>query len=149
MSTTVLIVEDDPGNMQAFCFLFHSQGFRVLEATTGKEAVETGDRSPEPLELILCDLMLPEMSGTKVAREVVKSQPEAATLFVSGIPFTALSSNDFDDFIHFPPHTADFLEKPFHLTELKTKVEALLNRNSPESYCASTSIGNNVDVNSM
>jgi PleD family two-component response regulator len=45
--STVLIVEDYPSNMQAFCLLFHSQGFRVLEATTEKEAMETGKRFPE------------------------------------------------------------------------------------------------------
>lgn len=128
--STVLIVEDDSGNMQVFCFLFHSQGFRVLEATTGKEALEAGKRSVEPLDLILCDLMLPDMSGTELALELVKSHPEAAILFVSGMPLTALSSNDFCDFIQLPTHTTDFLEKPFHLSALKSKVEALLNRNS-------------------
>ena len=134
--STVLIVEDDPANMQVFCLIFHSQGFRVLEATTGKEALDTGNLSPQSLELILCDLMLPDMSGTKVARELVKSHPEAATLFVSGMPFTALSSKDFDDFIQLPPHTTDFLEKPFHLAALQRKVEALLNRNSPVGFTA-------------
>jgi len=54
---TALIIEDQPSNIQIFCLLTH-QGYRVLEATTGKEAIEAANPEIGPIDLILCDLTL-------------------------------------------------------------------------------------------
>ena len=53
---TALIIEDQPSNMQVFCLLLTHQGYRVLEATTDKEAIEAANLEIGPIDLILCDL---------------------------------------------------------------------------------------------
>jgi CheY-like chemotaxis protein len=126
----VLIVEDEPSNMQVFCELFSMKGYNVWEATTGREALDAGDRCAGPIDLVLCDLILPDISGTNVALELVKSHPEAAILLVSGTPRNIWSSCDAQNFSMLAPGSADFLEKPFLPAALERKVEDLLNSQS-------------------
>ncbi len=125
---TVLIVEDQPSNMQVFCLLFSSRGYKVLEAATGQEAMEACGRFDGPIDLMLCDVTLPDVSGTKLALELVKSHPEASILFVSGIPRDGWSNVELHDFRQLPPGSADSLEKPFRPAALEAKVEDLLTR---------------------
>ena len=88
---TVLVLEDDPSNMQAFSALLWSMGYRVLEATTGKEAIEAGRPQYGSIDLLLADVDVPERSGTEVALELIKSHPAISVLFVSGTPMYAWS----------------------------------------------------------
>jgi len=127
---TALIIEDQPSNMQVFCLLLTHQGYKVLEATTGKEAAEATNREIGPIDLILCDLTLPDTPGTKLARELVKSQPNAAVLIVSGTPQTGWSESEMKDFNELPRERADFLEKPFRPVALRTKIDYLTTRSS-------------------
>jgi CheY-like chemotaxis protein len=127
---TVLIVEDEPSNMQVFCFLLTLQGYKVLEASTGKEAIDATKGLNGSIDLILCDLTLPDIPGTKLARELVKSQPTAAVLVVSGTPRTGWSKSETNDFSELPRDHADFLEKPFPPSALQAKIEQLLARQS-------------------
>ena len=127
---TVLIIEDQLSNMQVFCSLLTHQGYKVLEATTGEEAIEATNREIGPIDLILCDLTLPDTAGTKLARELVKSQPNAAVLIVSGTPQTGWSESERKDFSDLPRERADFLEKPFPASTLLTKSDYLMTRPS-------------------
>jgi CheY-like chemotaxis protein len=130
---TVLIIEDDLSNMQIFCGLLSAQGYNVREATTGREALDAGTRCCGLIDLLLCDLTLPDMSGTNVALELVKSHPEAAILFISGTPRESWNNSDIHNFSNLPPGSADFLEKPFLPSALERKVEGLLNSNTTMS----------------
>ena len=125
---TVLVVEDEPGNMQAFCLLLSLRGYNVLEAATGKEAVEAVNEVNGAIDLILCDLTLPDIPGTRLARELVKLQPNAAVLIVSGTPRTSWSETETNDFGELSRKLADFLEKPFLPAALEVKIEQLLNK---------------------
>jgi two-component system, cell cycle sensor histidine kinase and response regulator CckA len=125
---TVLIVEDEPGNMQVFCWLLRLRDYNVLEAATGKEAIDTANEVNGAIDLILCDLMLPDISGTRLARELVKSQPNAAVLIVSGAPRTSWSEAETNEFGELSQERTDFLEKPFLPVALETKIEQLLNK---------------------
>jgi response regulator RpfG family c-di-GMP phosphodiesterase len=69
---TVLVLEDDPSNMQALCALLCSVGYSVLEATTGEEAIAFGKRHSGPIDLFITDVAVPKPSGTEVAVELVK-----------------------------------------------------------------------------
>jgi DNA-binding response OmpR family regulator len=126
---TVLIIEDEPGNMQALCLLFHLDGYQVLEATTGTEARQA-NRTGAPIDLILSDLRLPDISGLKLARELVTSQPRTPVLIISGTPPAGWSDTEMTDFRALPQDRVDFLEKPFALSALRTRVELLLSKTS-------------------
>ena len=118
------------------CHLSDAVGYKVLEATTGKEATEATKRANEPIDLILCDLTLPDISGTRLARDLLKSQPDAAVLLVSGTPQTDWNNAEVNDFIALPRERTDFLEKPFQASALQTKISELLRKGSQPAMSA-------------
>ena len=130
---TVLVLEDDPGNMQAFSALLCAMGYRVLEATTGKEAIEAGTRQYEPIDLFLSDVDVPEPSGTEVALELINLHPAIPVLFVSGTPMYAWDRNDVDNFRQLQSHLVDFMEKPFALSAFVDKIVELIERRTQRS----------------
>src|SRR5689334_17265231 len=91
---TVLVLEDDPSNMQIFSALLWSAGYKVLEATSGNEAIQYGKGSSETIDLLLSDIMVPDCSGTEVALELTKSNERLATLFISGTPISGWDTKD-------------------------------------------------------
>ena len=123
---TVLVLEDDLSNMQMFSALLWSEGYKVLEATGGNEAVETGTRHDEPIDLLLSDIAVPERSGTEVALELIASHPAMVILFVSGTPMYAWDGTDLNNFRRLPPDRVDVLEKPFKPPALLDKIGKLL-----------------------
>jgi CheY-like chemotaxis protein len=126
---TVLVLEDDPGNMQGYSALLSSIGYSVLEATTGMEGIEAGNRHGS-IDLFLSDVDVPGPSGTEVALELIKSHPTMPVLFVSGTPMYSWRRNDLDNFRQLPSHLVDFIEKPCRLSAFLEKVGKLIeNRN--------------------
>ncbi len=67
MAETILIVEDEPDLLSTLEYRLHKDGFVTRAATTGQEALTELAREPRP-DLVLLDLMLPDMSGTSGAR---------------------------------------------------------------------------------
>src|SRR5262249_5153189 len=123
---TVLILEDDLTNMQVFSALLQSGGYKVLEATSGNEAIETGQRHSGAINLFLSDIVVPERSGTEVALALISSHPVMAILFVSGTPMSAWDATDLNNFRRLPPDRVDVLEKPFRPLALLDKISKLL-----------------------
>ena len=124
---TVLVLEDDPSNMRGFSALLSSIGYSVLEATTGKEGIETGNRQ-RSIDLFLSDIDVPGPSGTEVALELVKSHPTMPVLFVSGTPMYSWRRKDVDNFKQLPSDQVDFIEKPCRLSLFFEKVGELIKK---------------------
>jgi two-component system cell cycle sensor histidine kinase/response regulator CckA len=123
---TILVLEDDPSNMQVFCALLWSMGYNVLEATTGEEAIDFGNHHSGPIDLLISDVGVPKPSGTDVAVELLKSDPAMPVLFVSGAPMYSWNRSDLRNFQQLPPDRTDFLEKPFRASVLLDRVSGLL-----------------------
>ena len=130
---TILVLEDDLGNMQAFCAVLSSMGYRVLEATTGREAIETYNKLCEPINLFVSDVSLPDLSDTEVAPRLIQLQPDVSILFLAGTPIYDWPESDRRNFRRLPFGSVDFLEKPFRASALQTKVESLVNSRSSVS----------------
>ena len=122
---TILVLEDDPSNMFAFTALLWSTGYYVLEAATGKEAIDAGN-SRRNVDLLVADVEVPELSGTAVALQLSKSHGAMSVLFVSGTPMDAWSSNDLDNFRQLPHDRVDFIEKPFWPMAFLDRIGGLL-----------------------
>jgi two-component system sensor histidine kinase ChiS len=122
---TVLIVDDDPSNLQVLSLLLSSKAYHVLKAETGQKAIQTCGRFHERIDFIICDLTLPDIPGTQLALELKRSHPEAAILLVSGTPQDCWSSAELDDFGKLRAGLVDFLEKPFRVAELDSKLNLL------------------------
>jgi two-component system, cell cycle sensor histidine kinase and response regulator CckA len=123
---TILVVDDEPANLNVISVLLRLEGYDVLEASSGPDAIEISNRHREPIQLLVADLGLRTVSGTDVAMEILKSRPKMAVLFVSGSPLQAWGVRDRNIFQSLKRRAVDFLEKPFALRPLAEKVYRLV-----------------------
>lgn len=127
---TVLVVDDDPHLRDIVRFALEQGGFRVEEAADGRAAVEQVRRSPPAL--IVLDIMMPEMDGLAVCREVRRAHE---------LPIVFLSSRDdeVDRILGLELGGDDYLTKPFSPRELVARVKAVLRRARPATEAAPAS----------
>jgi two-component system, cell cycle sensor histidine kinase and response regulator CckA len=118
----VLLVEDEDG-VRAFAVrALQRQGYEVVEASTGLEALEVMEREQGRIDIVVSDVMMPEMDGPTMLVEMRKTHPDLKIIFVSGYPDDAFK-NGLD-----PNDTFAFLPKPFSLQQLAAKVKEELSR---------------------
>ena len=127
---TILVLEDNPSNMQIFCILLWAKGYQVLEATTGHEAIQISNNEIGSIDLLVSDLQLPDLSGTQVALQLMESRPDLLILLVSGTPMFDWTERDLRNFRRLPTGAVDFLEKPFRASTFETKIEDLLHHHT-------------------
>ena len=118
---TILLVEDEDAVRVIVSAMLRRHGYEVLEASTPKGAREIFERSRDRIDLLLTDVVMPEMSGPALAQRLVAERPELKVLFISGytdmtMPDGAESSN------------MGFLGKPFQASVLAAKVKEILSR---------------------
>ncbi len=117
---TILFADDDAGIREVVRILLESEGYRVVEAQNGDEAVERADSS---IDLIILDVMMPGRSGYSACAEIRKKT-------TAPILFLTARSQDSDKTMGFSAGGDDYLSKPFSYAELKDRVKAMLRR-----YC--------------
>jgi GAF domain-containing protein len=120
---TVLLVEDEPEVRALVRQALAATGYRVIEARTPTDAVRIATDSPDPIHLLVTDVVMPEMGGRAVADAVSRLRPTVKTLFISG--YTADAVGHFSD-LEGPGRS--FLEKPFTSRTLTRKVRDTLDR---------------------
>jgi two-component system cell cycle sensor histidine kinase/response regulator CckA len=118
----VLLVEDEDVVRSFAARALSRQGYEVLEAGTGVEALELMQREQRRIDLVVSDVIMPEMDGPTLLKELRKSKPDLKFIFVSGYPDDAFkkSLDDGEDYA--------FLPKPFTLPQLAAKVKEQLGR---------------------
>src|SRR5262249_51969212 len=121
----ILVLEDDLANMQAFCAILSSMGHKVVEAATGKEAIEACHKH-QVIDLLISDLGLADVSGTEIAQLLARQFPDLVILFLSGTPRHAWPESDQRNLQALPSGSVAFLEKPFLASALMQKVQALV-----------------------
>jgi CheY-like chemotaxis protein len=87
---TVLLVEDEAQVRYLASQVLRQHGYRVLEASSGPEALALSRDHPAPIHLLLTDVVMPEMSGPQLAQRLVLDRPGLEVLFMSGYPKDAL-----------------------------------------------------------
>jgi len=117
---TVLVVEDQAPVRAAVQRTLNSTGFRVIEASRGREALQLIEKKLEPVHLVLTDLNLPEMSGTELVQQLRAVDPSLKALYMSGFAGGALTHQGVVD------ASMSFLQKPFTPDVLVNKVRAAL-----------------------
>jgi len=125
VAETVLVVEDDHGIRALMRKILHRQGFQVLEASGGEEALDLADGHQGPIQLLITDLMMPQMGGREVSERVQAKRPGVKVLYVSGYTDDPMIQTG-----QLPEGTA-FLQKPFTLGALLEKVRAVLGQGPP------------------
>jgi two-component system OmpR family response regulator len=122
----ILIVDDDPAIREVVRFALSRAGFGTAEATDGAAGLAAALEAPP--DLIVLDVMLPEMDGTEMCRRLRASGGAAAA-----VPVLFLSSRDdeVDRVVGLEIGGDDYLSKPFSPRELVARVKAILRRGAP------------------
>ena len=117
--TRILIVEDESSFSEALAFLLSKEGFEVSIAETGRDALEMFKGTP--WDLILLDLMIPEISGIEVCRTIRTT---------STVPIIMLTAKDseIDKVVGLELGADDYVTKPYSSRELVARIKAVLRR---------------------
>jgi CheY-like chemotaxis protein len=119
-SETVLLVEDEDVVRNLVREILDGNGYTVLEARNGAEALELGRRYTSPIHLLVTDVVMPKMSGRELAERLVTIHRETRVLYMSGYTDGAIGQHGVLD-----PHT-ELLHKPFTFDALAQKVRKVL-----------------------
>ena len=114
---TILLVEDEEGLRALNARGLASRGYTVIEAGNGVEALEELERQGGHVDLVVSDVVMPEMDGPTLMKELKKRNLDIRIIFVSGYAEDAFEKGLSDT------HRFEFLPKPFTLKQLVTKVK--------------------------
>lgn len=118
MNDKIMVVDDDQDIREVIQVLLSSEGYNVIEASNGKEALELVN---DDTDLIILDVMMPEMNGYQ-ACVLLREKTKAPILFLTA------KGQDSDKTLGFSSGGDDYLTKPFSYNELNGRVKALLRR---------------------
>ena len=122
-AVTVLLADDEEAIRHLVAPILRSQGFTVLEAADGVEAIAVAERYAGPIHLLLTDWCMPRLTGGELIRRLSKRRPEMATLVMSGNMYLETLSN------------GPVLHKPFKLQDLTDAVSAVLDGGRTKGHC--------------
>ncbi|MEA1967765.1 MAG: response regulator [Thermodesulfobacteriota bacterium] len=124
---TILLVEDEPAILRMTRMMLERKGYTVLSAATPAEAIEKAKIHSGSIDLLMTDVVMPEMNGRDLAEKIISLYPEIKLLFMSG--YTAdiiVNQGVLNDGM-------EFIQKPFSLADMTEKVRELLDMASDKS----------------
>ena len=122
-SETLLLVEDEQAVRRATAEFLSLQGYIVLEAKDGLDALSVAKNHASTIHLVVTDVVMPNMSGGQLAKELAQLRPDAKLLFVSGYAGKTVLDHKVVDL------ETNFLQKPYTLKQLSLKIRAALDPN--------------------
>ena len=117
-NTRILLAEDDNDMRRFLVKALQTAGYSVASFDNGLSAYNR--LREEPFELLLTDIVMPEMDGIELARRATELDPEIKVMFITGFAAVALNPDNN------APKDARVLSKPFHLRDLVNEVQRLL-----------------------
>src|SRR6201987_5473201 len=118
MKPKILLAEDDTDMRRFLVRALENAGYEVVSYDNGRSAYNR--LREEPFELLLTDIVMPEMDGIELARRATELDPEIKVMFITGFAAVALNPDNH------APKDARVLSKPFHLRDLVNEVQRLL-----------------------
>ena len=119
-SETILLVEDEASVRDLATRVLTHRGYRVLGARDGEEALRLVEQHAGPIDLVLTDVVLPQMSGRELIGRLAPRVPNAAVLFMSGYTHNAIQHHGVLE------RGIEFLQKPFGPNDLARRVREVL-----------------------
>ncbi|MFL5514852.1 MAG: ATP-binding protein [Gemmatimonadales bacterium] len=120
----ILVVEDEEMVRHMACRALEEFGYSVLEAMDGSAALELLDSLEEPVDLVLCDIVMPGVSGSTLGAAIAERAPGVPIVYMSGYPSQDVARRQL------VPERAPFIQKPFRPEDLAAKVRAALDGSS-------------------
>jgi CheY-like chemotaxis protein len=115
---TILVVDDDDSVRVPAAEFLKMEGFKVLQAKTGPEAIHIATQNRSPLDLLIADIFMPAMSGHELAKELGQAHPGLKVLFMSGGASERVQSVE--------GSAIGVMQKPFRLDKLNQTIRTLL-----------------------
>ena len=119
---TILLVEDEAAILKMASLMLHRKGYRVLAAATPGEALALAHQHCAVIDLLVTDVIMPEINGRDLMQQLTTIIPDLKTLYLSGYPADVISCHGVME------QGVDFLQKPFSMQELTSKVRGILDQ---------------------
>jgi CheY-like chemotaxis protein len=117
---TILLVEDEPSILSMAKMMLEKFGYRVLCASAPGEALRLADEHHGDIHLLIVDVIMPEMNGRDLSRQIEALYPRMACLFISGYSGEVIAHHGLLD------EGVNFIQKPFSLQNMVAKVRQVL-----------------------
>jgi CheY-like chemotaxis protein len=117
---TILLVEDDEGVRDFTAETLKNFGYNIIEALNGRNAIELIEKEKSQIDLLITDIIMPEMNGQELAEHLKTTIPQQRVLFVSGYTFDQLGQDST------LKSGINFLQKPYSIYELLNKIRNIL-----------------------
>ncbi|MDO5327861.1 MAG: response regulator transcription factor [Clostridia bacterium] len=119
MAKRILLVDDEPLILKGLRFTLEQEGYEILTAADGEEALQVF--FDEPVDLVLLDVMLPKLDGIQVCQRIRES---------SNVPILMLTAKgeDMDKILGLEYGADDYMTKPFNILEVKARIKTVLRR---------------------
>ncbi|EMS79690.1 PAS domain-containing hybrid sensor histidine kinase/response regulator [Desulfotignum phosphitoxidans] len=117
---TILLVEDEPSILRMTQIMLERKGYAVLAATTPTAAVEKAKDHSDPIDLLITDVVMPEMNGRDLAGQITALYPDIQLLFMSGYTADVIDHQGVLD------AGVAFIQKPFSMADMSEKVREVL-----------------------
>ncbi|MDD2734466.1 MAG: ATP-binding protein [Desulfuromonadaceae bacterium] len=119
---TILLVEDEPAILKMAAMMLEGQGYTVIMAGTADEAIRKFREQLFAIHMVMTDVVMPDMNGRDLVDELLKLKPQLKSLFMSGYSANVIAHHGvLDEGVH-------FIQKPFPLSELTSKVREVLDK---------------------
>jgi PAS domain S-box-containing protein len=119
---TVLLVEDEPNILKILKEALEENGFEVLSALDAETAIFISDKHKKKIDLLITDIILPQMTGIELSRKLNARIPDIKSLFMSAFAFEETNTHEES----FSP--VNFIRKPFTINDFMTMVRQVLHR---------------------
>jgi PAS domain S-box-containing protein len=117
---TILLVEDEPAILKITTMMLQKLGYQVMPARTPGEAIRLSEAYADEIHLLMTDVVMPEMNGRDLARNILSSYPNIKRLFMSGYTANVIAHHGVLD------EGVNFIQKPFSIKDLGVKVRDAL-----------------------
>jgi len=121
-SETILLVEDEPRILHIAQIALTARGYHLLVTSSPLEAIRIAQESAKPIDLVISDVVMPEMNGVQLCKRIAEIWPNTKTLLMSGYTANVVLQRGVAQ------EDIDLLQKPFSLTKLTSEVRRILDR---------------------
>jgi CheY-like chemotaxis protein len=119
-SETILLVDDEEYIIDVGEMMLKGLGYRILTASSGKKAIDIFKKQHDDIDLVILDLVMPDMGGEVVFNEIRRIKPDIKVLFASG----HYMSDHTRELLQ--SGSSDFLQKPFNLRQLSANIRCII-----------------------
>ncbi len=117
---TILVVEDETSILELLETMLEQLGYTVLAQTSSTAALDLARTRDGRIDLLITDVIMPEMNGRELARQICEQHPEVRLLFMSGYPANVISQQGVLN------KGVQFIQKPFSMQDIAAKVHEIL-----------------------